>query len=150
MSVLDALKKLLDEQLAAEGITPGLLDMVDLSIAYSPVIPFTGGGLDSAVDVRPWGFPAGNALPERFEVLHPLIHSPVDRESLKVMRARYLLARDAYYGPLVRQIVRELLEGRSQQQVDDQRDDAENDNEHRRHEDAGIVEPTSPSRDGAD
>jgi hypothetical protein len=32
----------------------------------------------------------------------------VDRDTLKVMRARYLLARDAYYGPIVRQWFRDL------------------------------------------
>ncbi len=56
MSLLDALTKLVDDQLAQEGITPQLLAMIDLSVAYSPVIPFAGGTLDSAVDVRAWGF----------------------------------------------------------------------------------------------
>lgn len=40
MSLFDALTKLVDDELAQEGITPELLAMIDLSVAYSPVIPF--------------------------------------------------------------------------------------------------------------
>ena len=40
MSLFDALSKYLDDELAQEGITPQPLAMVDLSVAYSPVIPF--------------------------------------------------------------------------------------------------------------
>lgn len=101
MSILNVLKRFVDDELAKEGITPDLLEMVDLSIEYSPVIPFAGGGVDDAIDVRPWGFVADDVLPDKFEVMHPLVHNPVSRESLKVMRARYLLARDAYYGPMI-------------------------------------------------
>lgn len=99
MSILNFLKRLVDDELAKEGITPELLEMVDLSIAYSPVIPLAGGGIDEAVVVRPWGFVRDNELPEKFEVPHPQVQNPVSRDALKVMRARYLLARDAYYGP---------------------------------------------------
>jgi len=101
LSILNILKRFVDDELAKEGITSELLEMVDLSIEYSPVIPFAGGGVDDAIHVRPWGFVAGDVLPEQFEVKHPLVHNPVSRESLKVMRARYLLARDAYYGPMI-------------------------------------------------
>jgi hypothetical protein len=101
LSLLDALDRLVSEQLAEEGITPDLLEMVDLSVAYSPVIPFVGGRFADAVKVRPWGFVADRVLPEKFEVMHPLVRNPVGRESLKVMRARYLLARDAYYAPIL-------------------------------------------------
>ena len=101
MSILNVLKRFVDDELANEGITPELLEMVDLSIEYSPVIPITGGGVDDAIDVRPWGFVPEEVLPDKFEVMHPLVHNPVSRESLKVMRARYLLARDAYYGPMI-------------------------------------------------
>ena len=103
MSILNLLKQLVDDKLAKEGITPELLEMVDLSIAYSPVIPFAGGGIDDAVAVRPWGFVPSGQLPEKFEVPHPLVRNPVSRDALKVMRARYLLARDAYYGPILYQ-----------------------------------------------
>ncbi len=48
---------------------------------------FTGG--------RPQGFVADNALPETFEVMNPLVRSPTTREELRIMRARYLFARDA-------------------------------------------------------
>ncbi|WP_417848793.1 hypothetical protein [Thalassoglobus sp.] len=101
LSILNVLKRFMDDELAKEGITPELLEMVDLSVEYTPVIPFAGGGVDDAITVRPWGFVTDDVLPEKFEVCHPLVHNPVSRESLKVMRARYLLARDAYYGPMI-------------------------------------------------
>ncbi len=100
MSLLAALTKLVDDQLAEEGITPELLAMIDLSVAYSPVIPFAGGTLENAVDVRAWGFVPDDDTPHRFEVLHSAVHNPVNHDSLKVMRARYLLAREAHYAPL--------------------------------------------------
>ena len=103
MNLLDVLKRFIGDELAKEGITPELLEMVDLSIEYSPVIPFSGGGVDDAVKVRPWGFIPDDVLPDKFDVMHPLVNNPVDRESLKVMRARFLLARDAYYGPILHQ-----------------------------------------------
>jgi hypothetical protein len=101
LSILNALKRLVDDELAKEGITPKLLEMIDLSIAYSPVIPFRGGGIDDAIEVRPWGFVSDKDLPEKFEVSHPLVQNPVGPDALKVMRARYLLARGAYYGPIL-------------------------------------------------
>ena len=103
MSILNILKRFVDDELAKEGITPELLEMVDLSIEYTPVIPVAGGGVDDAIHVRPWGFVADDLLPDKFEVMHPLVHNPVSPESLKVMRARFLLARDAYYGPVLHQ-----------------------------------------------
>ena len=100
MSLFNALTKLVDDELAQEGITPQLLAMVDLSVAYSPVIPFAGGTLDNAVDVRAWGFVPDDDTPNRFEVLHSAVHNPVTPDSLKIMRARYLLAREAHYTPI--------------------------------------------------
>lgn len=102
MSILKTLENLFEQELAAEGITRQLLDMVDLAVEYSPVIPFAGGQLEHAVKVRPWGFPPADQLPEKFEVDHPLVSNPVDQSLLKIMRARYLLARDARYGPMLR------------------------------------------------
>lgn len=101
MGILNVLKRMVDNELAKEGITPELLEMIDLSIAYTPVIPFPGGSIDDAVPVRPWGFPCGDDLPEKFEVMHPQVSNPVSHDALKVMRARYLLARDAYYEPIL-------------------------------------------------
>lgn len=100
MSLFDALSKYLDDELAQEGITPDLLAMIDLSVAYSPVIPFRGGQLEDAVPVRAWGFVPDDELPRKFEVLGGGVHNPVSPDSLKIMRARYLLARDAHYAPL--------------------------------------------------
>lgn len=88
----DCLQKVIDEEHAKEGITPALLEMVDLEIEYSPVIPFPGGTLEDAVPVRPWGFPDPKVLPAKFSV-HD--YGVVDRETLTVMRLRFLLARDA-------------------------------------------------------
>lgn len=111
MNALEALEKFVNDELASEGITPQLLEMVDLSIEYSPVIPFRDGQLEHAVRVHPWGFYPRDILPDKFEIDHPLVTNPVGRESLKVMRARYLLARDAHYGPIVHQMVRRAVEG---------------------------------------
>ena len=99
-------------ELAAEGITPKVLAAVDLEIEYSPVIPFRGGRLEHAVRVLPWGFFPSGTLPDKFEVQHPLVTNPVDRDTLKVMRARYLLARDAYYGPIVRRWFEDMKKAR--------------------------------------
>jgi hypothetical protein len=101
LTILNFLRLLIEDELVKEDITPKLLDMVDLSIAYSPVIPFAGGDINDAVQVRPWGFVPDNVTPEKFEVVHPLIHNPVGPDALKIMRARYLLARDAHYGPIL-------------------------------------------------
>jgi hypothetical protein len=108
MALLDVLQDWIAGELASEGITPEVLAAVDLEIEYSPVIPFRGGTLEHAVRVLPWGFFPTGVLPDKFEVQHPLVSNPVDRETLKIMRARYLLARDAYYGPLVRQWFKDL------------------------------------------
>lgn len=110
--VLDVLRKFVDDELRAEGITPELLDMVMLEVEYSPVLPFAGGqfGRDD-VKVRPWGFSgADDELPERFEVLHPMVNNPVSRESLKVMRLRWLLARGKYYEPQMNALCERLKE----------------------------------------
>lgn len=98
MNWRDILKRFVSDALTQEGIPPELLEMIDRSGEYSPVIPFAGGGVDDAVQVRPWGCVPDGVLPDKFEVLHPTVRHPIDRESLKVMRARYLLARDAYFG----------------------------------------------------
>ena len=98
MSLLNLLKRFMNDELANEGITPELLEVVDLDVEFSPVLPFPGDDITDTVTVRPWGFVADDALPKTFEVMHPLVRSPTTRDELKVMRARYLLARDAYYG----------------------------------------------------
>jgi hypothetical protein len=62
-----------------EGITKSDLMLVDLSIAYSPVIQFKGG---SPVDVTETI--GGNYI------VHGALPQTVDAEMLKVMRYRYL------------------------------------------------------------
>lgn len=98
MNVRDLLRGVLTNELAQEGITPEVLNMVDLEMAYSPVLACRGDTIDAAVSVQPWGCVPKGVLPEKFEVRHPLVRLPVDRAELKVMRARYLLAQDAYHG----------------------------------------------------
>ncbi len=117
MALLDVLQDWIAGELAAEGITPEVLAAVDLEIEYSPVIPFSGGKLEHAVRVLPWGFFPSGTLPDKFEVQHPLVTNPVDRETLKVMRARYLLARDAHYGQAVRQWLKDLKKANDPERV---------------------------------
>jgi len=101
MSILETLKKLVDDQLESEGITPHILEAVDLSVAYSPVIPYPTDGmhpevaLQHAVEVRPWGFCRDDEVPKKFDVDGRVV-SP---DELKVMRARYLLRRGEHYAP---------------------------------------------------
>lgn len=89
MSLLETLKAAVADQLAKEGITQQLIDYMDLSVEWSPVIPFAGGGLGDAVAPVPWGFYHDDVVPEKFEVEG--VHGLVSQESLKVMRLRYLL-----------------------------------------------------------
>lgn len=87
-----------EEALRAEGITPFVLDAVMLDVAHSPVCVCPGEGLAEATD-------AALCDDGRYLVRHPaLAHAAymVEPEDLKVMRARWLLARDAQYGPVVR------------------------------------------------
>ncbi len=83
--ILEMLAKEADKHLAEEGITRDIIDAVDLDIEYEPVIAARGEKLCDAVGVRKMGTVYG--------VLHPMFRDPVDSESLKIMRARFLLAK---------------------------------------------------------
>lgn len=74
------------KMLAEEGITQAILDAVDLDIAYSPVLTRCGESLAHAAEAIP------TQGGQRFIVRYPGGgEESVDRDSLKVMRARYLL-----------------------------------------------------------
>ena len=95
----DTLGKIVDDLLAEEGITPALLDMVDLSVAYSPVLLAGGQFGRDDVELIPYGFLANeNDLPEKFTAADgmPQVY---DRDQVTIMRARWLLAREAYHKP---------------------------------------------------
>lgn len=93
---LAMLRGVVDGFLAEEGILPHILESVDLGIAYSPVLAFRGEGLrDAAKVTKTMG---GNYL-----VDHPMVKHGVTPDALRVMRCRWLLARDkeaAQFGPL--------------------------------------------------
>jgi len=81
--MFDMVENLVQE---SEGITPDILSMVDLEIAYSPVIVIVGEGIEEAVE-------AVKTKGGKYLVRHPMVHHAVSAEDLKVMRCRYLLAR---------------------------------------------------------
>lgn len=112
MSILDVLKKMVDDTLREEGITPELLEVVDLEVAYSPVLAFRGERLDHAVEARPWGFVPDGVLPERFEVMHGMCRGSIGRDELKVMRLRWLLAQKASQQPFMDAFLGRLREGK--------------------------------------
>lgn len=87
--LIEALSKHIDSILAEEGITKEILDCVDLDVAFSPVIVIRGESLAEAVTVQE------SQDPNRFLLRHPLCPSGFcHRDELKIMRARYLLARN--------------------------------------------------------
>ena len=94
----DALEQTLNQivqaRMAQEGITPELLEAVDLDIAYSPVLAQPFDRYEQAVDVVP-------TQGRRYLVRHPAITSSVDAAELKIMRLRYLLARDRAMAPVI-------------------------------------------------
>lgn len=84
---INAIKQYVEGLLAEEGITPEILDYVDLSIADSPVIAFRGESLDRAVETI-------KTVGGGYIVRHPLLeaHGTHSADAIKVMRCRYLLA----------------------------------------------------------
>lgn len=102
--IIGVLRKSLNDELAEEGVTQDLIDYVMLEVAYSPVLPCRGMRLEDAHEAVPWGFYPEDVLPEKFEV-KGWIHNPVDRESLKIMRLRYLLAEKERQRPWVEALI---------------------------------------------
>lgn len=91
---LSALTKYADEMLSKEGITKDILDYIDLDVAFSPVICIRGESIHDAVDVTE------SSDPDKFLLTHWCCPSGwASRESLKIMRARYLLARQGPPNP---------------------------------------------------
>lgn len=75
------------QALAAEGITPEVLEVVDLTQGYSPVLPVRCGIATTAL----------KNMDGSYTVLHHGGHSQnVTAAELRIMRCRWLLARDAY------------------------------------------------------
>lgn len=86
-SILTTLTKMSDDLLAEEGITKEILDYIDLDIECSPVICVRGEQLRDAVKVQE------SQDPDKFLLTHwKHPEGWVARGSLKIMRARYLLA----------------------------------------------------------
>lgn len=84
MSFADVIRKLAADSLAEEGITPEDLELVDLEIQFSPVIPIRSGKLQDAVEVIQCRDKT------KYLVQHPMFPNAVDAEGLKIMRYRYL------------------------------------------------------------
>ncbi len=70
--------------LSEEGISKEDLELVDLSIAFTPVIPMKGDKAYEVIETV-----GGSYL----IVNHPIINYSIPAELLKVMRYRYLIKR---------------------------------------------------------
>ncbi len=93
-SALKAINRELDRILAEEGITKEILDYVDLDVACSPVIVIRGESLRDAVQV------SESSDPDKFLIRHwQFPNGFCRRGELKIMRARYLLARQGPPNP---------------------------------------------------
>lgn len=110
-----AVTQMLDEEHRSELIggfsIAQVLDAVDLDVAFSPVIPIRGS--TQPVEAIPTMGGESYILDygdDFFGVRHA---EAVHAESLKVMRARFLLQRDSYY----QMLLRDLLPHSSKQRV---------------------------------
>lgn len=89
MSLLKALTAEIERIQAEEGITPELLECVDLDVAFSPVICVRGESMCDAVTV------SESNDPNRYLLTHQAYPQGfVTKDELKVMRCRFLVARD--------------------------------------------------------
>ena len=104
-TLAQTLNQIVQARMAKEGITPELLEAVDLDVAYSPVLAQPFDRYEQAVDVVP-------TQGGRYLVRHPTITSSVDADELKVMRLRYLLARDRAMTPVIAPFVRRAKRAR--------------------------------------
>lgn len=82
-----SLEKIYWDNLKEEGITKEDLELVDLAIAYSPVIAMRGEKFEDAVEAIPC---VGS---KTYLIKHPIFTNAVDEETLKIMRYRYLVNR---------------------------------------------------------
>jgi len=93
-SIIKVLSKFSSDLLAEEGITQKIIDYVDLDVACSPVICYRGETLREAVTV------SASVDPNRYLLRHPMIPKGfVAKDELRIMRARYLLARNGRPNP---------------------------------------------------
>lgn len=80
----DILNKINEELLKDEGISVNDLELVDLEIAFSPVIPVKGGRPTEVIET----------IGEKYILLDfPLISYAISKEELTVMRYRFLMNR---------------------------------------------------------
>ncbi len=85
-NVISKLEEELKKELKEEGIDDTILDMVDLSIAYSPVIPIKNSSRSYEVKKTYGG---------KYLIINcPFFPEAVDEDTIKEMRARFLLYRD--------------------------------------------------------
>lgn len=85
---------------AEEGITPELLECVDLDIAFSPVICVRGESTRDAVTV------SESNDPNRYLLSHPYYPAGwVTKDELKVMRCRFLVTRGNEMEPAMRRFM---------------------------------------------
>ena len=80
---MEVLEKIKWETLKEEGITKADLDLIDLDIAFSPVIPIRNGTPTEAIETI-----GGKYLLPNF----PLFGYAISKEQLTVMRYRYLIS----------------------------------------------------------
>jgi hypothetical protein len=88
MEILDDLNSIKWSILAEEGITKEALELVDLDIAFSPVIPIRGGEPMEAIELE-GGF---YRVPDC-----PFIKLNLTKEELTIMRYRYLINRKSRF-----------------------------------------------------
>lgn len=84
-TLIDVLEEIYWKLLAEEGITPALVDFVDLDVTFSPVLAIRGEQLGQEVEVYP------SVVKGKWIVRHSMVTSAVDEQELKVMRLRFLL-----------------------------------------------------------
>ncbi len=111
MGILEVLTKHIDDMEAADPEIIGgtnikdVLFAVELSIAHTPVIPYRGGGMRDAVEaIETEG--GGYLLRDCPGITHA-----VSADTLKRMRARYLLTKNAIVGPQIDAWLRQITKG---------------------------------------
>lgn len=81
---MEKIEQIVWDILAEEGITEKDLELVDLDINFSPVIPIRNGEPFEVIEAVGGGY----LIPG-----HPIYNRAVSSQTLKVMRYRYLINR---------------------------------------------------------
>lgn len=82
---MEQLEEIKWDMLSQEGITKEDLELVDLDIQFSPVIPCIGDNPCEVIET------IGD---DYLLVNHPMFQHAISADSLKVMRYRYLISRN--------------------------------------------------------